>query len=258
MWDLVGAALANALGTRVTAVDLAGCGRTLAGPRGAPFEVNRKLLSAILESDGPAILVGSSMGGALSIGVGVSRPELVRALVLCDSVLPTTFRTPLHAIQSLRMAPFMVPSLGRRFLARRDGSLDPSGVVSAILDRSMARPELLDAQVRARMVERTVARRSIPDVPEWYRQALHSTINYLLREIRSDLRATSHPTLLLHGRHDRLVPVALAREAARRRPDWESHYFESSGHLPPLESPAEFVAVLAQWARTVTAKDLAK
>jgi pimeloyl-ACP methyl ester carboxylesterase len=55
------------------------------------------------------------------------------------------------------------------------------------------------------------------------------------------------PTLLLQGDRDRLVPVASARNVASLRPDWEYHEFAGAGHVPMLEVPAEFVAVVSEW-----------
>ena len=56
-----------------------------------------------------------------------------------------------------------------------------------------------------------------------------------------ELRA---PTLIVHGEHDRAVPVAWARRAHERIPDSELHVLPSCGHMPPRERPEEFNEVV--------------
>ena len=46
------------------------------------------------------------------------------------------------------------------------------------------------------------------------------------------------PTLIVHGRHDRLIPVANAELMAERLADAELEILEHSGHLYPTEQPA--------------------
>jgi pimeloyl-ACP methyl ester carboxylesterase len=57
------------------------------------------------------------------------------------------------------------------------------------------------------------------------------------------------PTLLVHGTHDRLVPLAAARALAARRADWTLEVFENVGHVPQLEDPDGFVAAVERWLR---------
>jgi pimeloyl-ACP methyl ester carboxylesterase len=55
------------------------------------------------------------------------------------------------------------------------------------------------------------------------------------------------PTLLIHGAHDRAVPIAWARRAQERIRDCELRVFSECGHLPPREQPEEFVGVVARF-----------
>ena len=57
------------------------------------------------------------------------------------------------------------------------------------------------------------------------------------------------PALLVHGTHDRLVPLAAARTVAARRSDWRLEVFENVGHVPQLEDPDGFVAAVEAWLR---------
>jgi Predicted hydrolases or acyltransferases (alpha/beta hydrolase superfamily) len=55
------------------------------------------------------------------------------------------------------------------------------------------------------------------------------------------------PTLVIHGSLDRLIPVAAARELARRRPDWALEVLEGVGHVPMMETPELFMNALSAW-----------
>jgi pimeloyl-ACP methyl ester carboxylesterase len=58
------------------------------------------------------------------------------------------------------------------------------------------------------------------------------------------------PTLLIHGRDDRLVPLAAAQALLRRQPKWTLEVFDDIGHVPQLEAPARFVDAVVRWLPT--------
>jgi pimeloyl-ACP methyl ester carboxylesterase len=45
------------------------------------------------------------------------------------------------------------------------------------------------------------------------------------------------PTLVVHGRHDRMIPVDNGRLIAERIPEARLRILEESGHLYPTEEP---------------------
>ncbi|HTE85196.1 MAG TPA: alpha/beta hydrolase, partial [Dehalococcoidia bacterium] len=55
------------------------------------------------------------------------------------------------------------------------------------------------------------------------------------------------PTLVIHGSLDALIPLAAARELARRRPDWTLEVLEGVGHVPMMETPDLFMNALNGW-----------
>lgn len=61
------------------------------------------------------------------------------------------------------------------------------------------------------------------------------------------LLAVTAPTLLLMGRHDRLVPLQAAEAVARLRPDWGFVVFDDLGHVPHLEGPQEWLRAVGSW-----------
>ena len=68
-------------------------------------------------------------------------------------------------------------------------------------------------------------------------------------DVRSDLRALTIPTLVVHGRHDAYVSMEAARWSAENIPDATLVEFEDSGHAPFLDEPERFGAVLDAFLR---------
>ena len=64
---------------------------------------------------------------------------------------------------------------------------------------------------------------------------------------RPDLPTISCPTLVAVGALDQLTPPDLSAEMAAAIPGARLYVFDECGHLPPLERPAETVAVLEHW-----------
>ena len=63
----------------------------------------------------------------------------------------------------------------------------------------------------------------------------------------AELRGITVPTLVIHGSLDRLIPLAAARDLARRRPDWTLEILDGVGHVPMMEAPEEFMSALNEW-----------
>ena len=53
----------------------------------------------------------------------------------------------------------------------------------------------------------------------------------------------------MHGDRDRLVPVSVARNVARRYPDWR--YVELVGHVPQLQCPELLAGHVLGWLPSV-------
>ncbi len=64
---------------------------------------------------------------------------------------------------------------------------------------------------------------------------------------RRGIRSVTCRVLLLHGTRDRLVPVALARAAARANAAWTLVVLPAVGHVPQLEAPGDTARVITAW-----------
>src|SRR5207245_5278811 len=102
---------------RVVALDLVGFGRTPRDGRSASVKANRILLSRFLrqETDGPVVLVGNSMGGAISMLQTALEPESVAGLVLTSPALPWGRGGRPDPVVAAAFAMYQAPCRGRRF-----------------------------------------------------------------------------------------------------------------------------------------------
>jgi pimeloyl-ACP methyl ester carboxylesterase len=151
-WLAVGERLAEH--GRVLAPDLAGFGRTPLAGRSSGVGANRALLDRFLGAtcDEPAVLVGNSMGGLISLMEASLRPEKVAALVLVGPAQPR----PLLVAPDWRImatfAAYAMPMVGETFVRWRSRLLGPEGVVRQTLelccvDSSRIAPEVFAAHV---------------------------------------------------------------------------------------------------------------
>jgi len=142
-WELVGQSLADQLGARVDAIDLPGFGRTRLGDGRATVGRNGQVVMEFLQREGNAILVGNSMGGAISIGVAARNPELVRGVVLVDPALPRRGRGSLRPIVE------MPGAVGSFLWAARNRRPTPRLLADAALQMVFYDPAGLDQIGRA-------------------------------------------------------------------------------------------------------------
>ena len=76
---------------------------------------------------------------------------------------------------------------------------------------------------------------------EGFGDALHAVIRH---DIRERLGTIEMPTMLVWGQSDRVIPMSAALSYHRRIPHSRLEIFERTGHVPQLERPARFNAVL--------------
>jgi pimeloyl-ACP methyl ester carboxylesterase len=246
-WELVGEDLAETLGVPVTAVDLPGFGRTRLEARSPTFPMHLHLLRCFLGDRDPAIVVGNSMGGALGVALAASRPDLVAGLVLVNAALPRPRGNLDQLARTAKFAALTVPRAATPFVRTRARALGHEGLVDATLALAMAHPEQLDPELRRKMIRLAADRNGFPETATSYTLSGGSLFRYIVGPMRTDLGRVQCPTLVLHGRRDRLVPVAFARALARRRRDWPFVELDGCGHVPQMEQPDRFVHTVAAW-----------
>jgi pimeloyl-ACP methyl ester carboxylesterase len=247
-WYLVGQPIADALGTDVIALDLLGFGRTGRDERGSTVEANTDLLLAFVRELGARVLIGNSMGGSIAVRLAAGHPELVDALVLVNPALPFVRAAPsARGMRNLTVFTLAaIPKAGPWIIDTRARRIGATAVVDASLRATCRDPEAMDADIRAALIEQTEWRHAAGHAGLAYHDAIRSLLRYLRTSMASDLADVQARTLVVHGRDDMLVPLALAHGLSARRPEWQVETLEC-GHLPPLEAPGALVDVATQW-----------
>jgi pimeloyl-ACP methyl ester carboxylesterase len=253
-WLSLGPLLARR--ARVVAVDLAGFGRTLAGERRTDVAANRRLLSGFLAavSGGrPVLLVGNSMGGMISVLQAAAEPGSVAGLVLLSPALPLAWRRPPGPVIIGMFAGMVLPKVGTTVLARRRARCTPEEIIYDALRRTTIDPARVPADAVAEMVALTSERMALPGVGQAHDVALVAATRSVVRQVTvrgglaAAVAAVAAPTLLVHGRADRLVPVAAIQRVAASRPDWQVELLDDCGHLPQLEALDRTAALIDGW-----------
>ncbi len=246
-WELVGQRLADELGTRVTAVDLPGFGRTRSDARAPTFPLMLDLLAKFQAERDPALVMGNSMGGALSVALAANHPALVTGIVLVDPALPRPRGNLDQMARTMKFAALTMQRAATPIVRARARRLGHEGLVDATLALAMSHPEQLPPELRSKMVSLAAERHGFPETATSYTLAGGSLFRYLSGAMPCDIAAVHCPTLLMHGRRDRLVPVAFARAVAAKRKDWAFVEIEGCGHVPQMEQPERFVGTVAAW-----------
>jgi pimeloyl-[acyl-carrier protein] methyl ester esterase len=66
-------------------------------------------------------------------------------------------------------------------------------------------------------------------------------------DLRKSVTATRHPTLLIHGEHDPLMPLAAAEWLATNMPDTRLEVFAGAAHAPFLSDPDRFAQLVREF-----------
>lgn len=207
-----------AAGYRVLAPDLRGFGRSSYPGQTGIAEMAGDVAHLLRTvGDGPAHIVGLSMGGTVALQLALEQPALVRSLVLANT--------------SARLRPW-----------RLDGWVY-YGLRYALL-------YLLTHQTQARLV----ARRTFPHPeqeelrcafagqilqanPYAYRGALRALAFFNVLDSLAQVQA---PTLVVSGEHDRTIPLATQRLLAEGIPGARHTIIPGAGHGVTADRPALF------------------
>ena len=163
------------------------------------------------------ILVGTSMGGWIAMEMAVRDCSRLSQLVL---VGPAGIASPDAEVADTFL---MAPEEALRALYH-------DAKIAETLLAVPPTPEAIDLQLKNRHTTARLAwepRFHDPHLPKW----LH----------RIDV-----PVKIVWGEQDRIIPVAFTKEFSRLLPQAEIHVVKNCGHLPPIERPEEFVAIVCK------------
>ena len=236
--------LAGLLASRLDgyALDLPGFGRSEPARRYTLAALADRVVRVIEHLDsGPIHLFGNSLGGAVSVRVAATRPDLVRTLTLISPAMP--FIDPRRSEQG-RFVPMLLIPRVERLAARRLAGMTGEEVARQVIDVCWADPTSVHPTRMAEAIEEVGRRITVP----WYADAYVRTFRGL---VTSFLRAylpgadslwrlaerVGVPTLVVWGRQDRLVDVGVAPRVAGAIPDSRLLIMDHTGHVAQMEQP---------------------
>ncbi len=221
---------------RVIAVDLPGFGESELPHEQISIPGYGQFFDAFLGEIGVerASLVGNSMGGFISAEVAISHPSRVDRLALISAAGLVTVR-PSELAVAKRTAPFFHLVMART-IARREHWVRRRGLRRMFLYGVARHPDLLQPELCFEIA-------SGAGKPGFL-DAFQAIMDYDFRDRLPEIR---DPTLIVWGRNDRIVPVTGAYEYERLIPGSRRIVFEDTGHVPMIERPARFNALLDEF-----------
>lgn len=171
---------------------------------------------------------GLSVGGLIAQGLYKARPDLIRALILCDTG---------HKIGTAEM------------WDERLGDVHAKGL-EAMADGVMERWFTKEFRVRESAALRgyraMLARQSV----DGYAGTIHAIRN---ADLTDDCAKIGVPTLCVVGDQDLATPPELVRDMANRIPGARFVEIEGAGHIPCVEQPEALVALVRNFVADVAA-----
>lgn len=212
-----------AQGFRCIAPDMAGFGYSEAPP---DLRFSRDVwvdhFAAMVDSlagDVPVSIIGNSFGGAIALAYAIKFPERVERLALMGAVgLDFPITSELDQVWGYVPSPRNMRELMTIFA----------------WDQSLVNDDL--AEMRHRAATR-------PGVMEAFSAMFPAPRQEALRALASreeDIAQLGVPTLLLHGREDRVIPKAVSERMFALLPDAELHLFSHCGHWTQIEKANRF------------------
>lgn len=139
--------------------------------------------------------------------------------------------------------------MGLRWLARRRATVTSRATVIETLRLCGVDTDTLPAELLDQSAAQLDGRHDVAGMDRAFVSAARSlvAVNANARRYRATMTGIEVPVLLLHGALDRLVPVQAARDVARRHPRWRTEIWPDAGHVPQLQLPERFAALISDW-----------
>ncbi|MCG8274114.1 alpha/beta fold hydrolase [Aquamicrobium sp. NLF2-7] len=171
-------------------------------------------------------IVGNSFGGAIALAYAVRFPERVDRLVLMGAVgLDFPITRELDQVWG--------------HVATLENMREMMKIFA--WDQSLINDDL--AEIRHRATTRAGVMEAFSAMfPEPRQAALRA-----LASREEDVAGVRAPTLVIHGRDDRVIPVDVSRRLFELLPNAELHLFSNCGHWTQIEKAARFNAIVGDF-----------
>ncbi len=176
--------------------------------------------AALIEAEarGPVVMVGLSIGGCVAQTLALRRPDLVRAVALSNTA------AKMGTAESWRA----------RIEAIRKGGLE--SIAEAVMERWFA-----------------PAFRATPELALWRNMLTGADVEGYAAacgalaafDLTAEIPALRQPCLVIAGAEDGASPPDLVAATARLIPGAQFHVIPGAGHLPCVETPEAWAAIVA-------------
>jgi pimeloyl-ACP methyl ester carboxylesterase len=173
-----------------------------------------------------ARVIGNSLGGRIALQMATDQPDRIAKMVLMGT--PGVGMTPTEGLAALRA--YEPSHNAMRELLRNYFAVDPA----------MITDELVKIRFEASITDGAYdAYRAMFFDPR------HAGTELGITE--SEVRTIATPTLLIHGREDKVVPLQVSVTMLGLLPNADLHVFSACGHWTQIERADEFSAVVSDY-----------
>lgn len=209
-------------------------GHGLSGMGPTPYRIEDHVadLAGLLDHLGlrRAVVCGLSVGGLIAQGLAQDRPDLVRALILCDTAAKIGNDESWNA---------------------RIAAVETAGL-AGILDAVMARWFTADFRRPDNPAYGLAQTMFLRQDPKAYTATCAALRDADLRAAAGRLRL---PTLCVVGDQDGATPPALVRELADSIAGSDYRVIAGCGHIPCMERPAELAQLIGEFLKVARVDD---
>ena len=183
---------------------------------------------AFLDAHGieKAAIVGNSLGGRIALQMATDRPDRITKMVLMGT--PGVGMTPTDGLAALRG--YEPSHDAMRDLLRNYFAVDPAMITDELV---------------AIRYEASIADGAYEAYRAMFFDPRHAGSQLGITE--TEVRAIATPTLLVHGREDKVVPMQVSVTMLGLLPNADLHVFAACGHWTQIERADEFSALVAEY-----------
>jgi 2-hydroxymuconate-semialdehyde hydrolase/2-hydroxy-6-oxo-octa-2,4-dienoate hydrolase len=183
---------------------------------------------AFLDANGidKTAIVGNSLGGRIALQMATDRPDRISRMVLMGS--PGVGMTPTEGLAALR-------------------AYEPShdGMRALLRNYFAVNPALITDELVATRYQASIADGAYQAYRGMFFDPRHKGSELGITE--EEVSAITTPSLLVHGREDKVVPLSVSVTMLGLLPNADLHVFSRCGHWTQIERAGEFSALVSDF-----------